>query len=139
MVHGKRVSRRRSRVRAGTRRWAPIHGAASIRLSNADDYEGKLLKTACHRRLAARKSEIDKQLQVEAKRQKASLGEYRTFWTKSPPWSEFRQFMLALRCSFLEVPHECLISPCARIRSISDVRPRRKLLPNSHRLHLRVD
>src|SRR6266849_9577480 len=45
-------------------------GAASIRLANADEYEARLLKDGrVIADFAARKSEIDKQLQVEAKRQ----------------------------------------------------------------------
>jgi len=113
MVHGKRVVPGTVLgVRAGnTTSGHRFMGAASIRLSNADDYEARLLKDGrVIADFAARKSEIDKQLQVEAKRQKASLGEYRDLLDEVTALVEFPAIYAGtFDASFLEVPHECLI------------------------------
>jgi len=66
-------------------------GAASLRLSDAGEYEVKLRKDRVIADFATRKSEIDKQLQVEAKRQNARLGEYQDSWKKSPHLSSSRR------------------------------------------------
>jgi len=113
MMHGKRVVPGTVLgVRAGnTTSGHRFMGAASIRLSNADDYEARLLKDGrVIADFAARKSEIDKQLQVEAKRQKASLGEYRDLLDEVTALVEFPAIYAGtFDASFLEVPHECLI------------------------------
>src|SRR5258708_6213847 len=113
MMHGKRVvpgivlGVRAGNTTSGHR----FMGAASIRLSNADDYEASLLKDGrVIADFAARKSEIDKQLQVEAKRQKASLGEYQDLLDEVTALVEFPAIYAGtFDDSFLEVPQECLI------------------------------
>src|ERR1700704_6293250 len=86
-------------------------GAASIPLANADEYEARLLKDGrVIADFAIRKSEIDKQLQVEAKRQKASLGEYQDLLDEVTALVEFPAIYAGtFDASFLEVPQECLI------------------------------
>ncbi len=86
-------------------------GAASIRLANADEYEARLLKDGrVIADFATRKSEIDKQLQVEAKRQNARLGEYQDLLEEVTALVEFPAVYAGeFDASFLEVPQECLI------------------------------
>src|SRR6266496_4399302 len=86
-------------------------GAASIRLANADEYEARLLKDGrVIADFAARKSEIDKQLQAEARRQKARLGEYQDLLEEVTALVEFPAVYAGeFDASFLEVPQECLI------------------------------
>src|SRR6267154_1416375 len=113
MMHGKRVVPGTVLgVRAGnTTSGHRFMGAPSIRLSNADDYEARLLKDGrVIADFAARKSEIDKQLRVEAKRQKASLGEYQDLLDEVTALVEFPAIYAGtFDASFLEVPQECLI------------------------------
>src|SRR5260221_13759169 len=113
MMHGKRVVPGTVLgVRAGnTTSGHRFMGAASIRLSDADDYEARLLKDGrVIADFAARKCEIDKQLQVEAKRQKASLGEYQNLLDEVTALVEFPAIYAGtFDASFLEVPQECLI------------------------------
>src|SRR5229473_816680 len=113
MMHGKRVvpgtvlGVRAGNATSGHR----FMGAASIRLNNADEYEARLLKDGrVIADFAKRKSEIDKQLHVEAKRQKASLGEHQDLLDEVTALVEFPAIYAgAFDASFLEVPHECLI------------------------------
>ncbi len=86
-------------------------GATSIRLSSADDYEAKLRKDGhVIADFATRKSEIDKQVRAEAKRQKASLGDYEDLLDEVAALVEFPAVYAGqFDASFLEVPHECLI------------------------------
>ena len=86
-------------------------GATSIRLSSADEYEAKLRKDGhVIADFATRKSEIDKQVQAEAKRQKASLGDYEDLLDEVAALVEFPAVYAGqFDASFLEVPHECLI------------------------------
>src|SRR2546426_452593 len=85
-------------------------GAASIRLSNAGEYEAKLRKDRVIADFAARKSEIDRQLQAEAKRQKAGLGDYQDLIDEVAALVEFPAiYPGTFDASFLEVPPECLI------------------------------
>src|SRR5204863_7662909 len=81
------------------------------RLPNADEYEAKLLKDGrVVADFATRKSEIDKQLQAEAGRQKASLGEYQDLLDEVTALVEFPTvYACAFDASFLDVPQECLI------------------------------
>src|SRR5207244_2110045 len=59
---------------------------------------------------AARKSEIDKQLQAEARRQKARLGEYQDLLEEVTALVEFPAVYAGeFDASFLDVPQECLI------------------------------
>ena len=85
-------------------------GAASIRLAAADEYEARLLKDGrVIADFAARKSEIDKQLQAEAKRQKARLGEYQDLLEEVTALVELPAIYTGeFDGSFLEVPQECL-------------------------------
>ncbi|TMI02349.1 MAG: glycine--tRNA ligase subunit beta, partial [Betaproteobacteria bacterium] len=86
-------------------------GAASIRLPNADEYEAKLRKDGhVIADFATRKSEIDKQLRAQAKRQKASLGDHEDLLDEVTALVEFPAVYAGqFDASFLEVPHECLI------------------------------
>jgi glycyl-tRNA synthetase beta chain len=85
-------------------------GAASIRLANAGEYEVKLRKDHVIADFAARKSEIDRQLQAEAKRQKAGLGDYQDLLDEVAALVEFPAiYPGTFDASFLEVPQECLI------------------------------
>src|SRR6266849_1882450 len=86
-------------------------GADSIRLSNAHEYEAKLLKEGrVIADFAMRKSEIDKQLQAEAERHKARLGEYQDLLDEVTALVEFPAVYAGeFDASFLEVPQECLI------------------------------
>ena len=85
--------------------------AASIRLANADEYEARLLKDGhVIADFATRKREIDRQLQAEAKRQNASLGEYEALLEEVAALVEFPAIYAgAFDASFLEMPQECLI------------------------------
>jgi glycyl-tRNA synthetase beta chain len=113
MMHGKRaVPGNVLGVPAGnTTSGHRFMGAASIRLSNADEYEAKLREEGhVVADFAVRKSEIDRQLQAEAKRQKASLGEYQELLDEVTALVEFPVvYAGAFDASFLEVPQECLI------------------------------
>ncbi|HVQ60871.1 MAG TPA: glycine--tRNA ligase subunit beta [Burkholderiales bacterium] len=86
-------------------------GAAEIVLRNADEYEKKLLDEG--KVLAdfeKRKTEIDKQLQSEAKKQKASLGEYQALLDEVTALVEYPiVYAAAFDKDFLEIPQECLI------------------------------
>ena len=86
-------------------------GATSIRPSSADEYEAKLLKDGhVIADFSKRKSEIDKQLQAEAKRQKARLGEYQDLLEEVTALVELPAVYAGeFDASFLEVPQECLI------------------------------
>jgi len=86
-------------------------GTASIRLANANDYEAKLRKDGhVIADFAARKSEIDKQLRVEAKRQKATLGAYQDVLDEVTALVEFPAVYAGeFDALFLDVPQECLI------------------------------
>ncbi len=113
MIHGKRVipgsvlGLSAGNMTSGHR----FMGSASIRLSNADEYEARLRKGGhVIADFATRKSEIDKQLRAEAKRQKASLGEYQDLLDEVTALVEFPAIYAgAFDASFLEVPQECLI------------------------------
>jgi len=113
MMHGKRVipgsvlGTSAGNTTSGHR----FMGALSIQLANADDYEAKLHKDGhVIADFTARKAEIERQLQTEAKRQKASLGEYEALLEEVTALVEFPAIYAgAFDASFLEVPHECLI------------------------------
>jgi glycyl-tRNA synthetase beta chain len=113
MMHGKRVIPGSVLgVSAGnTTRGHRFMGTASIRLANADDYEAKLRKDGhVIADFAARKAEINRQLQAEAKRLKASLGECQELLDEVTALVEFPAvYVGAFDVSYLEVPQECLI------------------------------
>jgi len=85
-------------------------GAASLRLSDAGEYEAKLRKDRVIADFAARKSEIERELLAEAKRQKAGLGNYQDLLDEVTALVEFPAVYAGeFDASFLEVPQECLI------------------------------
>jgi glycyl-tRNA synthetase beta chain len=85
-------------------------GAAEIVLGSADEYEKKLLDAG--KVLAdfeKRKSEIDRQLLAEAKKQSASLGEYQVLLDEVAALVEYPSVYVGeFDKVFLEVPQECL-------------------------------
>jgi glycyl-tRNA synthetase beta chain len=86
-------------------------GDPRIRLTSADDYETILRKKgSVIADFEARKGEIDRQLHAEAKRQGASLGEYRELLDEVTALVEFPSvYVCEFDAAFLGVPHECLI------------------------------
>src|SRR6266571_3365827 len=113
MMHGKRVvpGNVLGLYAGNTTSGHRFIGATSIRLANADEYEARLLKDGrVIADFAARKSEIDKQLQAEARRQKARLGEYQDLLEEVTALVEFPAVYAGeFDASFLDVPQECLI------------------------------
>jgi glycyl-tRNA synthetase beta chain len=86
-------------------------GSPVIRLKSADEYEKALLtKGAVVADFATRRAEIEKQLQSEAKRQGASLGDYDELLDEVTALVELPAvYVCGFEPSFLEVPQECLI------------------------------
>jgi glycyl-tRNA synthetase beta chain len=86
-------------------------GKNEITLGNADEYEKKLLDEGMV--LAdfdKRKSEIDRQLQAEAKKHGANLGEYEVLLDEVAALVEHPSVYIGeFDMAFLEVPQECLI------------------------------
>ena len=81
-----------------------------IVLANADEYEQKLLAASVVADFAKRKSMIDTQLQAEAKKQNASLGEYAALLDEVAALVEHPSVYVGeFDKAFLEVPQECLI------------------------------
>jgi glycyl-tRNA synthetase beta chain len=113
MMHGKRVLAGivLDAVSGNTTSGHRFMGATTIRLSDADTYEEILYKKgAVIADFAARKSEIDKQLQAEAKRQGASLGDYEELLDEVTALVELPTvYVCEFDPSFLEVPQECVI------------------------------
>jgi glycyl-tRNA synthetase beta chain len=113
MMHGKRVipgtvlGTASGNVTRGHR----FMGAAVIRVNSADDYEQTLLaKGAVIADFAKRRTEIDEQLQAEAKRQGASLGEYQDLLNEVTALVELPAvYVCGFEASFLDVPQQCLI------------------------------
>ena len=85
--------------------------AAEIVLENADTYEKKLLdegKVLVD--FEKRRSEIDRQLQAEARKRNASLGEYQVLLDEVAALVELPTVYVGeFDKAFLEVPQECLI------------------------------
>jgi glycyl-tRNA synthetase beta chain len=113
MMHGKRVIPGTVLgIPAGnTTRGHRFMGTTSIRLANADEYEKKLRKSGnVVADFATRKAEIDKQLQAEAKRHRADLGDYRDLLDEVAALVEFPAVYAGeFDTPFLEIPQECLI------------------------------
>ena len=113
MLHGSRVVPGKVLgLESGNRtRGHRFMGAAEIVLGSADTYEKKLLdegKVLVD--FDKRKSEIDRQLQTEAKKQKASLGEYQVLLDEVAALVEHPSVYVGeFDKAFLEVPQECLI------------------------------
>jgi glycyl-tRNA synthetase beta chain len=85
-------------------------GKGEIVIANADDYEKLLLAGSVVASFEKRKSEIDKQLQAEAKKQNASLGEYQVLLDEVAALVEHPSVYVGeFDKAFLEVPQECLI------------------------------
>jgi len=113
MMHGKRVvpgsvlGLSAGNTTSGHR----FMGPASIRLGNADEYGAKLRKLGqVIADFATRRAEIDRQLQAEAKRQGAILGEYQELLDEVTALVELPSvYVCKFEASFLEVPQECLI------------------------------
>jgi glycyl-tRNA synthetase beta chain len=113
MMHGKRVipgavlDAASANATSGHR----FMGSAVIRLNSAGDYEQTLLsKGAVIADFAKRRTEIDQQLQAEAKRQGASLGEYQDLLDEVTALVELPAvYVCGFEASFLDVPQECLI------------------------------
>jgi glycyl-tRNA synthetase beta chain len=86
-------------------------GKSEILLGNADEYEQRLLdegKVLADFR--KRKAEIDRQLQAEAKKQNASLGEYETLLDEVTALVELPfVYVGEFDKGYLAVPPECLI------------------------------
>src|SRR6185295_8290722 len=86
-------------------------GKSESTLGNADEYEKKLLDEGkVLADFGKRKTEIDRQLQAEAKKQKASLGEYQALLDEVTALVEHPNVYVGeFDKAFLEVPQECLI------------------------------
>jgi glycyl-tRNA synthetase beta chain len=86
-------------------------GKSEIALGNADEYERKILDEGMVLAdFGKRKSEIDRQLQAEAKRQNASLGEYQALLDEVAALVEHPSvYGGEFDKAFLDVPQECLI------------------------------
>jgi len=112
MLHGSRiVPGRVLGLESGNRtRGHRFMGSTEIVLGNADTYEKKLLdegKVLVD--FDKRKSEVDRQLQAEAKKQNASLGEYQVLLDEVAALVEHPTVYVGeFDKAFLEVPQECL-------------------------------
>src|SRR5262245_53677206 len=86
-------------------------GPSAIRLAKATGYETTLLKKGMViADFAARRSDIDRQLQAEAKKQGASLADYQELLDEVTALVEYPSvYVCGFEASFLEVPQECLI------------------------------
>ena len=113
MLHGSRVVPGKVLgLESGNRtRGHRFMGAAEIVLGSAEEYEKKLLDEG--KVLAdfeKRKAEIDRQLQAEAKKQNASLGEHQALLDEVAALVEHPSVYVGeFDKAFLEVPQECLI------------------------------
>ena len=113
MLHGSRVVPGKVLgLESGNRtRGHRFMGAAEIVLGNAEEYEKKLLDEG--KVLAdfeKRKAEIDRQLQAEAKKQNASLGEHQALLDEVAALVEHPSVYVGeFDKAFLGVPQECLI------------------------------
>ena len=86
-------------------------GKSEITIGNADEYEKKLLDEGkVLADFGKRKTEIDKQLQAEAKNQNSSLGEYQVLLDEVTALVEHPSVYVGeFDKGFLEIPQECLI------------------------------
>src|SRR6267142_2320757 len=113
MLHGSRiVPGRVLGLESGNRtRGHRFMGSTEIVLGNADTYEEKLLDEGkVLADFGKRKDEIDRQLQAEAKKQNASLGEYQVLLDEVAALVEHPSVYVGeFDKAFLEVPPECLI------------------------------
>ena len=86
-------------------------GASEIELASADDYEARLRDDGMViADFAKRKAQIDHQLQAEAQKHHADLGEYQLLLDEVAALVEHPSVYLGeFDAAFLEVPQECLI------------------------------
>lgn len=84
---------------------------SGITLARADEYERQLLdEGGVLVDFGKRKAEIEKQLQAEAKKHDADLGDYQTLLDEVTALVELPSvYVCGFEASFLEVPHECLV------------------------------
>ena len=81
-----------------------------VTLASADDYESSLAEAKVIADFEKRKSEIDKQLQAAASREKGALGEYRDLLDEVTALVEQPSvYVGTFDKAFLSVPQECLI------------------------------
>jgi glycyl-tRNA synthetase beta chain len=113
MLHGSRlVPGKALGLESGNRtRGHRFMGVAEIVLGSAEEYEKKLLDEGkVLADFGKRKAEIERQLQVEAKKQSASLGEYQVLLDEVTALGEHPSVYVGeFDKVFLEVPQECLI------------------------------
>src|SRR5712691_3121421 len=113
MMHGSRVVPGKVvGLESGNRtRGHRFMGAGEIQLGGADEYEKKLLDEGkVLADFGKRKTEIDQQLQAEAKKQNASLDEYQVLLDEVAALVEHPSVYVGeFDKAFLEVPQECLI------------------------------
>jgi len=113
MMHGKRVVPGSVLgVPAGDRtRGHRFMGAASIRLSLADEYETKLRKGGMViADFEIRRTEIKRQLKTEARQQQAGLGAYHDLLDEVTALVEYPAVYAGeIDRSFLELPQECVV------------------------------
>ncbi len=113
MLHGSRVVPGTVLgLQAGNRtRGHRFMGKSEITLASADEYEKKLLDEGMViADFEKRKSEIDKELQAEAQKQSASLGEYQGLLDEVTALVEHPSVYAGeFDKAFLDMPQECLI------------------------------
>ncbi len=113
MLHGSRVVPGKVLgLESGNRtRGHRFMGAAEIVLSSADEYEKKLFDEGkVLADFGKRKTEIERQLQAEAKKRNASLGEYQVLLDEVTALVEHPSVYVGeFDKGFLDVPQECLI------------------------------
>ncbi len=113
MLHGSRVVPGTVLgLQAGNRtRGHRFMGKSEITLASADEYEKKLLDEGMViADFEKRKSEIDKELQAEAQKQSASLGEYQGLLDEVTALVEHPSVYAGeFDKAFLDIPQECLI------------------------------
>ena len=107
VVSGKVLGNESGRSTKGHR----FMSTSEITLANADEYEKKLLDEGkVLADFGKRKTEIDKQLQAEAKKHNSSLGEYQILLDEVTALVEYPSVYVGeFDQAFLAVPPECLI------------------------------
>ncbi len=112
MLHGKRVIPGTVMGLKSTNRTRGHRflGKGEFALASAEEYEAKLHKESVIADFAARRAEIDAQLQAAAKREKAQLGTTQDLLDEVTALVEWPAIYAGgFDASFLEVPQECLI------------------------------
>ena len=113
MLHGKHVVPGRVLGLESTHRTRGhrFMGKSEIALADADEYESKLREAGMViADFAARRAEIERQLQAEAARVQAGLGKHQDLLDEVTALVEYPQvYAGGFDAAFLEVPPECLI------------------------------